>query len=89
MHKCASSSVQNVLLRLSERLNMPVALPETGNYFGHPRRFSAAMVHRPPGTHNASYRLLAHHMRLDQEQVNKVSKPLPGHRDNVQFSYSP
>ena len=62
-----------MLLRLAERLNMPVALPETGNYFGHPRHFRAGMVHRPLGAHNTTYRLLAHHMRLDRQQVTQVS----------------
>ncbi|XP_043242162.1 galactose-3-O-sulfotransferase 3-like [Amphibalanus amphitrite] len=75
VHKCASSSIQNMLFRLAERLDMPVALPETGNYFGHPRHFRAHMVHRPLGAHNTTYRLMAHHLRLDQEQVMKVLGP--------------
>ncbi|XP_037076129.1 galactose-3-O-sulfotransferase 3-like [Pollicipes pollicipes] len=75
LHKCASSSVQNILLRLGEQQRLQLALPRRGNYFGHPQRFRANMVHRSAGADNATYRLLLHHMRLDPAQVTKVVGP--------------
>ncbi|EEC17166.1 hypothetical protein IscW_ISCW022331 [Ixodes scapularis] len=39
-HKCASSTVQNVLMRFGDRRNLSFALPQGGNYFGHPKSFS-------------------------------------------------
>ncbi|OQR75552.1 galactosylceramide sulfotransferase-like, partial [Tropilaelaps mercedesae] len=54
-HKCASSSLQNVLFRYGDKHNLTIALPLTNaNYFGHPGYFNRNMLqmetthtHRP------------------------------------------
>ncbi|XP_050700188.1 galactosylceramide sulfotransferase-like [Eriocheir sinensis] len=38
-HKCASSTVQNILFRYGYSRNLTFALPRSGNYLGHPKYF--------------------------------------------------
>lgn len=71
-HKCASSSVQNVLLRYGERHNLSFVLPARTNYLGHPRRFQHAMA---PGNGTRRFDVLAHHTRFDEAEVRRVLVP--------------
>ncbi|XP_075526608.1 galactosylceramide sulfotransferase-like, partial [Dermacentor variabilis] len=71
MHKCASSSVQNVLMRYGEVRNMTFALPSRGNLLGYPRAFKRTMaaVGKPP------FDFLAHHTRFNESEMRAVLKP--------------
>ncbi|KAH7975452.1 hypothetical protein HPB52_001781 [Rhipicephalus sanguineus] len=71
MHKCASSSVQNVFMRYGETHNMTFALPARGNLMGYPRIFerSMAAVGKPP------FDILAHHTRFNESEMRAVLKP--------------
>ncbi|KAL1443073.1 hypothetical protein MTO96_030469 [Rhipicephalus appendiculatus] len=71
MHKCASSSVQNVFMRYGETHNMTFALPARGNLMGYPRVFerSMAAVGKPP------FDILAHHTRFNESEMRAVLRP--------------
>ncbi|CAN7996742.1 unnamed protein product, partial [Ixodes hexagonus] len=71
-HKCASSSVQNVLLRYGERHNLSFVLPARTNYLGHPRRFHHTMA---PDNGTRRFDVLAHHTRFDETEVRRVLVP--------------
>ncbi|KAH6921545.1 hypothetical protein HPB50_002184 [Hyalomma asiaticum] len=71
MHKCASSSVQNILMRYGETRNLTFALPSRGNLMGYPRVFkrSMAAVGKPP------FDILAHHTRFNEAEMRAVLGP--------------
>ncbi|XP_077516313.1 galactosylceramide sulfotransferase-like isoform X1 [Amblyomma americanum] len=71
-HKCASSSVQNVLLRYGESHGLRFVLPPRTNYLGHPRPFHRSMAApsgRPP------FDVLAHHARFRESEMRAVLRP--------------
>lgn len=68
-HKCAGSSIQNILMRYGDSHNLTFVLPKTGNYLGHPVPFSRTMV---PASRLSSYNILAHHTRLDYNEIRSV-----------------
>lgn len=68
-HKCAGSSIQNILMRYGDSHKLFFVLPKTGNYLGHPAPFSRAMV-APPRL--PSYNILAHHTRLDYREIRSI-----------------
>lgn len=71
-HKCASSSVQNVLLRYGESHGLRFVLPPRTNYLGHPRPFHRSMAApsgRPP------FDVLAHHARFREAEMRAVLRP--------------
>ncbi|KAH7985605.1 hypothetical protein HPB49_026346 [Dermacentor silvarum] len=71
-HKCASSSVQNVLLRYGDRRGLRFVLPPRTNYLGHPRPFHRSMAPgRPP------FDVLAHHARFHEAEMRAVLRPRP------------
>ncbi|XP_075534766.1 galactosylceramide sulfotransferase-like [Dermacentor variabilis] len=71
-HKCASSSVQNVLLRYGDRRGLRFVLPPRTNYLGHPRLFHRSMAPgRPP------FDVLAHHARFHEAEMRAVLRPRP------------
>ncbi|XP_072142206.1 galactosylceramide sulfotransferase-like [Dermacentor andersoni] len=71
-HKCASSSVQNVLLRYGDRRGLRFVLPPRTNYLGHPRLFHRSMAPgRPP------FDVLAHHARFHEAEMRAVLGPRP------------
>ncbi|XP_054716502.1 galactosylceramide sulfotransferase-like [Uloborus diversus] len=92
-HKCAGSSIQNILMRYGDAKNLTFVLPRTGNYLGHPAPFSRALL---PFPRLPYYNILAHHTRLDYKEIKRL---MPGNtayitivRDPVQifessFSY--
>ena len=68
-HKCAGSSIQNILMRYGDSHNLTFVLPKTGNYLGHPAPFSRTMVALP---RLPSYNILAHHTRLDYKEIRSI-----------------
>lgn len=68
-HKCAGSSIQNILIRYGDSRNLTFVLPKTDNYLGHPTPFSRTMVSLP---RFPSYNILAHHTRFDYDGIRSV-----------------
>ncbi|GFU55664.1 galactosylceramide sulfotransferase [Trichonephila clavipes] len=68
-HKCAGSSIQNILMRYGDKHKLNFVMPRTGNYLGHPTPFSRTMVSRH---HSFTYNILAHHTRLDYKEIRAV-----------------
>lgn len=71
-HKCASSTVQNVLLRYGVAHNKVFVLPPINNYLGHPVRFNRNLVPEPDGF---EYNILAHHSRLNYTEMRALMPP--------------
>lgn len=73
-HKCAGSTVQNVLMRFGDRRNLSFALPREGNYFGHPKPFSLSMIPAdmiPPWGFN----IFCHHVRFGSDDLRRLMPP--------------
>lgn len=70
-HKCASTSLQNVLLRYGESRGLRFVLPARANYLGHPRLFNRSMA--AAGT--PPFDLLAHHARFNEAEMRAVLRP--------------
>lgn len=73
-HKCAGSTVQNVLMRFGDRRNLSFALPREGNYFGHPKPFSMSMIPAdmiPPWGFN----IFCHHARFGSDELRHLMPP--------------
>ncbi|GIY06645.1 galactosylceramide sulfotransferase [Caerostris extrusa] len=68
-HKCAGSSIQNILMRYGDKHKLNFVLPKSGNYLGHPSKFSRTLV-APPLTF--TYNILAHHARLNYKEIRAV-----------------
>lgn len=68
-HKCAGSSIQNILMRYGDSHKLTFVLPKNGNYLGHPAPFSKTMVAQP---RLRSYNILAHHTRLDYQEIQSI-----------------
>ncbi|CAN7945654.1 unnamed protein product [Ixodes hexagonus] len=73
-HKCASSSVQNLLMRYGDRHNLSFVLPRRHNYLGHPRYFDRRMT---PGYNRRRYDMLVHHSRFQEAEMRAVLAPDP------------
>lgn len=73
-HKCASSSIQNILLRFGDRHNLSFVLPPASNYLGHPKLFHRSMA---PVLANGSptFHILAHHTRFQEGEFRHVLAP--------------
>ncbi|KAF0300935.1 Galactosylceramide sulfotransferase [Amphibalanus amphitrite] len=70
-HKCASTTVQNILFRFGLRHNLTFVLPRQGNYLGRREPFRAELVRHLPW-HPLGYNILAVHNRWDHGQVASV-----------------
>lgn len=71
-HKCASSSVQNLLLRYGVSNGKVFVLPSINNYLGHPTKFNRHLVPKPNGF---EYNILAHHSRLNYSEMRALMPP--------------
>ncbi|XP_076329594.1 galactosylceramide sulfotransferase-like [Tachypleus tridentatus] len=73
MHKAASSSIQNILMRFGDRHDLLFVLPQTGNYIGHPRPFHHSMVPKlKVSALNIHYNIIAHHIRFNYHELKRV-----------------
>ncbi|XP_065300663.1 galactosylceramide sulfotransferase-like isoform X2 [Dermacentor albipictus] len=71
-HKCASSSVQNMLMRYGESHGLRFVLPKSANYLGHPDLFNRTMASgRPP------FDMLVHHARFYETEMRAVLTQRP------------
>ncbi|XP_075538622.1 galactosylceramide sulfotransferase-like isoform X2 [Dermacentor variabilis] len=71
-HKCASSSVQNMLMRYGESHGLRFVLPKSANYLGHPHLFNRSMAPgKPP------FDMLVHHARFHETEMRAVLRQQP------------
>ena len=63
MHKCGSSTVQNILMRYGVRYDLDFVLPPSGNYLGQ-TYFNKQFV-MPSPVHE--FNILCHHTRFSKE----------------------
>lgn len=71
-HKCASSSVQNLLMRYGESHDLRFALPSWSNILGGPLLFNRSMPFGQP-----PFDVLAHHARFNEAEMRAVLGPDP------------
>ncbi|XP_023332442.1 galactosylceramide sulfotransferase [Eurytemora carolleeae] len=73
IHKCASSSVQNIILRYALKNDLNVVLPSAGNYLGLSTPFSRAMI---KGTAwekaGLEYHMFCLHTVWNQDEVERT-----------------
>ncbi|XP_054721623.1 galactose-3-O-sulfotransferase 4-like isoform X2 [Uloborus diversus] len=73
-HKCASSTVQNILMRYGDEKNLTFVLPEESNYIGHPKKFSRSLLTEQVKMYS-NFNLLCHHLRFDAHEIESVMSP--------------
>lgn len=73
-HKCASSTVQNILMRFGHNENLDFLLPDVKNYVGNPKHFSTSMVADKYSTVDGKFDMFVHHTRYSEE-VKSVMRP--------------
>nr|XP_054932256.1 galactose-3-O-sulfotransferase 4-like [Dermacentor andersoni] len=71
-HKCASSSVQNMLMRYGESHGLRFVLPKRPNYLGHPSLFHPSMAPAWP-----PFDMLVHHARFHETEMRAVLRQRP------------
>uniref|UniRef100_A0A1B6HBQ7 Galactosylceramide sulfotransferase-like n=1 Tax=Homalodisca liturata TaxID=320908 RepID=A0A1B6HBQ7_9HEMI len=71
-HKCASSTIQNILMRFGLAHALSFVLPPQTNYLGNPQPFRADMIDEKCATLDGKYNIFAHHTRYDTDQVRSV-----------------
>ena len=70
-HKCASSTVQNILMRFADENRLTVVLPPDGNYLGHPVKFTPNLTLPLPSALSDHFNIFCHHTRW--HEANTVS----------------
>ncbi|XP_065562145.1 galactosylceramide sulfotransferase-like isoform X2 [Artemia franciscana] len=72
MHKCASTTLQNIFLRYAHINDLNVILPlRRWNYLGSPELFSLKLVNDTPW-HHLGYDIMALHTRWDHSAVKQA-----------------
>lgn len=72
-HKCASSTVQNILMRYGDARNLTFVLPADGNYLGHPVKFTTNLTLPLPSTFSTKeYNIFCHHTRWQEDTTVKL-----------------
>jgi len=72
-HKCASTTVQNILLRFAVQNDLNVVLPATGNYLGRHYKYQRAMISNTPWEMaGLDYHIFCLHTVWNQEEVRKT-----------------
>ncbi|XP_063853419.1 galactosylceramide sulfotransferase-like isoform X1 [Scylla paramamosain] len=71
-HKCASTTVQNILFRFGYSRNLTFALPATGNYLGNPALFQAKSIPKKLLPSDGLVDIFAVHSRLHPAQHSLV-----------------
>ncbi|CAB3364870.1 Hypothetical predicted protein [Cloeon dipterum] len=75
MHKCGSSTVQNILMRRGFQRELNFVLPRNGHYLGHPEPFRRSHVDARFLSFDATFHVLAHHSRFSPCGVAEVMPP--------------
>ncbi|CAL4093681.1 unnamed protein product, partial [Meganyctiphanes norvegica] len=68
IHKCASSTVQNIFLRYGYKNNLTFALPDAANYLGNPAHFNVSMLPKDLTPSSGKVDIFAVHTRLSPSQ---------------------
>ncbi|XP_054709248.1 galactose-3-O-sulfotransferase 4-like [Uloborus diversus] len=73
MHKCASTSVQNILMRYAHQRNLTVVVPvlPKNHAFSLLLPFQAEVVHGAPWQ-NLGYNIICHHMVFNKAAIEKI-----------------
>ncbi|XP_068230148.1 galactosylceramide sulfotransferase-like [Palaemon carinicauda] len=71
-HKCASTTVQNVLMRYGFKHNLTFALPRNGNGFGMPELFQAEMIPKKLLPPSGKIDIFPIHSRLNVPEHSKI-----------------
>lgn len=71
-HKCASSSIQNILMRYAYENDLLLVMPGVGNYLGHPEYFAPGYALPVPKARK-SYNIFTHHTRFYYESIRKMA----------------
>lgn len=74
IHKCAGTTIQNILMRYGHQENLDFLLPIENNYIGNPKHFNTSMVINQYITRDEKFDLFVHHTRYSQE-VKSVMRP--------------
>jgi len=74
-HKCASSTIQNIIMRYGERHAFNFVLPAQGNYIGSPEPFSSHWIPEWLWPRSERFHMFAHHTRLNVNETLKVMEP--------------
>jgi hypothetical protein len=64
-HKCAGTTIQNILMRYGHKENLDFLLPNKNNYVGNPEHFNISMVINV--TADNKFDLFVHHTRYSQD----------------------
>ncbi|KAK9508482.1 hypothetical protein O3M35_006029 [Rhynocoris fuscipes] len=78
-HKCASTTVQNILMRFGYSRGLDFVLPLTGNYIGNPELFDPSLIPAELTSPSRRYDIFAHHTRYNYTAMKSVMK------DNCKF----
>ncbi|GIY18349.1 galactose-3-O-sulfotransferase 2 [Caerostris extrusa] len=72
-HKCASTSVQNILMRYAHQQNLTIAVPifPKNHYFSLTQPFRKEMIAGAPWE-NLGYNILCHHMVFNKAVIEKI-----------------
>lgn len=73
-HKCASSTIQNILMRFGHTNNLDFLLPNENNYIGNPAHFNTSMAINKYSTTDGQFDMFVHHTRYSQE-VKSIMRP--------------
>ncbi|XP_037094319.1 galactosylceramide sulfotransferase-like isoform X2 [Pollicipes pollicipes] len=71
-HKCASSTVQNILMRYGEKHSLNFVLGSTGNYVGSPTPFNRLFIPDWLWPRSGKFDVFAHHTRLHVAETRRV-----------------
>nr|CAD7197603.1 unnamed protein product [Timema douglasi] len=71
-HKCASSTVQNILMRMGSKHGLTFVLPSTGNYLGNPKPFIPELIGPTLVTPDRKYNIFTHHTRYNGTAMREV-----------------
>lgn len=73
-HKCASTTIQNILMRFGHQENLDFLLPNVKNYIGNPIHFNTNMVNDKYSPADGKFDMFVHHTRYSQE-IKSVMRP--------------
>uniref|UniRef100_T1HAU9 Galactose-3-o-sulfotransferase n=2 Tax=Rhodnius prolixus TaxID=13249 RepID=T1HAU9_RHOPR len=74
-HKCASTTVQNILMRFGYSKGLDFVLPSSGNYIGNPTPFAASLIPTELTSPSRKYHIFTHHTRYNYSAMRSVMKP--------------
>lgn len=74
IHKCASTTMQNILMRFGLSQNLDFVLPDTANYVGNPQPFRNEFIGDDLRSIDNKYDIFTHHTRYNYSAIRSVMK---------------